>query len=348
MPRDPYRQVYMETPSDISFEGSQNIIQARESMELDLKGFWEQVTFHIQSHHAFDQEVRTSSEDWTRILVDCYFLVYWLYCRWDLRASMVVLISIPPFIGHWFSPLHAFGFILKSTEYSGDGNCIRIAGRWFYCRRWKYWAIYAARLFEKGCGNQQRPSKIFIAVLGCTATLIPAFYLWHFCPRQGSYSLSSMAVLLTIIKLLFVALRSYLLFKPWLLKKHESVEGNVFMRAFKKYVNDPYAQYVLAWAFRHPVTCYFRYCIDFMSSLMIVPWIGFSLFPRVINLCFCWTSMPQDPVYQRNESYNVWIEQDLLSQPNIVSVSTNVGKGNPRVYYNEFQQNYSPTYAQLS
>jgi hypothetical protein len=36
-----------------------------------------------------------------------------------------------------------------------------------------------------------------------------------------------------------------------------------------------------------------------------------------------------------------------MQQAQVVSVSTNVGKGNPRVYYNIFQKDFTPHYAEL-
>jgi len=41
------------------------------------------------------------------------------------------------------------------------------------------------------------------------------------------------------------------------------------------------------------------------------------------------------------------IEGRILKRSDVVSVATNVGKGNPRVYYNTFQKEISPNTAQL-
>ncbi len=41
------------------------------------------------------------------------------------------------------------------------------------------------------------------------------------------------------------------------------------------------------------------------------------------------------------------VEQDLLQMSDVVSVSSNIGKGNPRVYYNVFQQDFTPHFAEL-
>ena len=107
-------------------------------------------------------------------------------------------------------------------------------------------------------------------------------------------------------------------------------------KAIKKYINDPYAS-VLKWAFKHPILTILGTILIFMSSLMIVPRIGFSLFPKSDKPMFV-VDIKAASGSSINQTNHIarQLEQDLLRQPNIVSVSTNVGKGNPRVYYNEF------------
>jgi multidrug efflux pump subunit AcrB len=327
-----------------------NIIQARESMKPILKDFESRLPSHIQLHHAFDQEVSVEHRlgGLTRDFAIAIFLVLLTLLPLGFRASMVVLISIPLSLAIGLALLHAFGFTLNQLSIVGmvialgllvDDSIVVVENIERFMRQ-GYSRKDAAIVATK---------QIFIAVLGCTATLILAFLPLAFLPEGAGEFIRSlpMAVLLTIIASLFVALTIIPFLSSQLLKKHESVEGNVFMRAFKKYVNDPYA-HVLAWAFRHPVLAILGTVLIFMSSLMIVPRIGFSLFPKSDKpMFFVDIKAASGSSIKETNRIARRIEQDLLSQPNIVSVSTNVGKGNPRVYYNEFQQNYSPTYAQL-
>src|SRR5690606_29368081 len=145
-----------------------------------------------------------------------------------------------------------------------------------------------------------------------------------------------MAVLLTILASLFVALTIIPFLSSMILKEHERPEGNMFLRAFKKYVNRPY-QRILNWSLSRPVWALLITAGIFLSSLTLVPLIGFSLFPQSEKTMFnVDISAPPGTSLKETNRIARLVEQDLLQHPQILSVSTNVGKGNPRVYYNVF------------
>ncbi|MDQ3016259.1 MAG: efflux RND transporter permease subunit, partial [Bacteroidota bacterium] len=190
---------------------------------------------------------------------------------------------------------------------------------------------------------------IATAVIGCTVTLLLAFLPLLFLPEGSGEFIRPlpMAVLLTIIASLFVSLTIIPFLASLILKKHERPEGNVFMRGFKKYINAPY-QKVLKWSFVHPVMALVITGLIFIGSLGLVPMIGFSLFPVSEKPMFnVDINTPAGTSLKETNRISRIVELDLLKTENIVSVSTNVGKGNPRVYYNVFQQDYTPNFAQL-
>ncbi|MEP7267805.1 MAG: efflux RND transporter permease subunit [Saprospiraceae bacterium] len=327
-----------------------NIITARAEMQKILDEFQATLPSDVKMQQAFDQEssVKRRLGGLSRDFGIAIFLVLLTLLPLGSRASIVVLISIPLSLAIGLALLHLFGFTLNQLSIVGmvvalgllvDDSIVVVENIERFMRQ-GYSRKEAAIVATK---------QIFIAVLGCTATLIFAFLPLAFLPEGAGEFIRSlpMAVLLTIIASLFVALTIIPFLSSLLLQKHEHAEGNIFMRAFKKYINDPYA-HVLKWAFKHPILTILGTILIFTASLMIVPRIGFSLFPKSEKPMFnvdikaaSGTSLVETNRIARK------IEQDLLRQPNIVSVSTNVGKGNPRVYYNEFQQNYAPTFAQL-
>lgn len=327
-----------------------NIITARASMEKILKEFENRLPAQVQLQHAFDQEVSVTHRlgGLTLDFSIAILLVLITLVPLGFRASMVVMISIPLSLAIGLALLHLFGFTLNQLSIVGmvialgllvDDSIVVVENIERFMRQ-GYSRKEAAIVATK---------QIFVAVLGCTATLIFAFLPLAFLPEGAGEFIRSMplAVLFTIIASLFVALTIIPFLSSLLLKKHERAEGNFFMRAFKKYINDPYA-HLLTWSFKHPVITILSTILIFFSSLMIVPVIGFSLFPKSDKPMFninikaaSGTSLSETNRIARR------IEQDLLQQSNVISVSTNVGKGNPRVYYNEFQQNYTPNFAQL-
>ena len=156
-----------------------------------------------------------------------------------------------------------------------------------------------------------------------------------------------MAVMLTVIASLFVAITIIPFLSSLLLRNEERPEGNFFMRLFKRWVNQPY-QKVLGWSFRHPVISLLGATVIFVLSLLLVPRIGFSLFPLSEKPMFLVNiETPLGTNLDETNRITRDIEKNLESEPEIISLTTNVGKGNPRVYYNEFQRENSPNYAQI-
>lgn len=327
-----------------------NIIQTRARMQTILDEYESRLPSHIKLQHAFDQEVSVEHRlgGLSRDFSIAIFLVLLTLVPLGIRASLVVLISIPLSLAIGLALLHLLGFTLNQLSIVGmvialgllvDDSIVVVEN--------------IERFMRQGYSRKEASivatKQIFVAVLGCTATLIFAFLPLAFLPEGSGEFIRSLpiAVLVTIIASLFVALTIIPFLSSLLLKKHERAEGNFFMRAFKKYINDPYAS-VLKWAFKHPILTILGTILIFMSSLMIVPRIGFSLFPKSDKPMFV-VDIKAASGSSINQTNHIarQLEQDLLRQSNIVSVSTNVGKGNPRVYYNEFQQNYSPTFAQL-
>ncbi len=333
-----------------ALKDKKNIITTREQMEGILKDFEARLPEEVQLVHAFDQaeSVKRRLGGLTRDFSIAICLVLLTLLPLGMRASFVVLISIPLSLAIGLALLHLTGFTLNQLSIVGmvialgllvDDSIVVVENIERFMRQ-GYSRKEAAIVATK---------QIFIAVLGCTATLIFAFLPLAFLPEGAGEFIRSMpmAVLLTILASLFVALTIIPFLSSLLLQKHERAEGNIFMRAFKKYVNDPYAG-LLRWAFRHPVLTILGTIVIFTASLMLVPKIGFSLFPKSEKPMFTIDikAASGSSIGETNRIARE-IELDLIGTPGVVSVSTNVGKGNPRVYYNVFQQNYAPTYAQL-
>ncbi|HRG42749.1 MAG TPA: efflux RND transporter permease subunit, partial [Saprospiraceae bacterium] len=88
--------------------------------------------------------------------------------------------------------------------------------------------------------------------------------------------------------------------------------------------------------------------VIFGLSLMLVPVLGFSLFPEsekpIVTI-----DIETEPGSNLTHTDKVVrkVEQKLLSFPEIDHISANAGKGNPRIYYNEFQRQNSSNFGQI-
>ncbi len=327
-----------------------NIIQNRVQIQKVLDEFEPTLPDHIKMQTSFDQEknVRRRLYGLGTDFLIAVSLVLLTLLPLGWRAALIVMISIPLSLAVGLAFFNYAGYTLNQLSIVGmvialgllvDDSIVIVENierfmRMGYNR--KDAAIVATK-------------QIVLAVIGCTATLLLAFLPLVFLPEGSGEFIRPlpMAVLLTILASLFVSITIIPFLASMILKKHERPEGNVFMRAFKKYINAPY-QKVLKVAFVHPVLALLITGAIFVGSLFLIPKIGFSLFPVSEKPMFnVDIHTPDGTTLKETNRIARLVEQDLLSTPNVLSVSTNVGKGNPRVYYNLFQHDFTPNYAQL-
>jgi len=195
----------------------------------------------------------------------------------------------------------------------------------------------------------QATSQIGLAVIGCTATLILAFLPLVYLPEAAGDFIRSlpMAVIFTVLASLFVSITIVPFLASRILKAHVSPEGNIFMRALKKAISGSYTK-VLHVALQRPVATLIITGVLFVGSLMLFPVVGFSLFPKsekpqfLINV-----EMPNGTSIYETDKVARYVEEELKSETEIKYFTTNVGKGNPRIYYNVIQRNESSNFAQF-
>ncbi len=327
-----------------------NIIETREAMAPVLEAFEAGLPDNIEMEASFDQAQNVSrrlqglGRDF--MIAVCLVLLTLVPLGW--RASLVVMISIPLSLSIGLALLDALGFTLNQLSIVGmvvslgllvDDSIVIVENIERFLRM-GYTRAQASILATKQLG---------VAVIGCTATLILAFLPLAFMPAASGDFIRSMpmAVILTVTASLFVALTIIPFLSSLILKPHEVSEGNFFFRAFKQYINKPY-QRILVATMKRPVTTLLFMTALFLSSLLLIPGIGFSLFPAsekpmfVIDL-----ETPKGTSIDETDRIARIVEERVMRQKGVASVSANVGKGNPRVYYNEFQREQSPNFSQL-
>ena len=105
---------------------------------------------------------------------------------------------------------------------------------------------------------------------------------------------------------------------------------------------------MLGYSLKHPVATLLTAFALFAVSLGIFKIIGFRLFPTsekpqfLINL-----NMPLQSNLETTDKMARYIEAELKREKKIKYYTTNVGKGNPRIYYNVIPENEKPDFAQF-
>lgn len=264
------------------------------------------------------------------------------------RASMVVMIAIPLSLAIGIVILNVFGFSLNQLSIVGfvvalglvvDDSIVVVENieRWMregYSRR------DAAIMGTK---------QIALAVVGCTATLVIAFMPLMFMPEMSGDFIRSMpsAVIGSVVASMFVALLVVPFLSSIILKPHAHPEGNVVLRTFQRIIHATYAVW-LDKALKRPVVTVFIALGIFIGALAMIPVLGFSLFPESEKPQFMITIAPppQSNIFH-SDSLTRIIENDLSKYDEVKFYASNVGKGNPRIYYNLDQASEREDYAEI-
>jgi multidrug efflux pump subunit AcrB len=327
-----------------AMKDKKNIIAVREKMEKVLEDFKKELPKGITIEQAFDQEkgVKNRLGGLGKDFAIAIFLVLLTLLPLGTRASIIVMISIPLSLSIGLFFLDLLGYTLNQLSIVGmvialgllvDDSIVVVENIERYMRQG-----ISARVAAVTATNH-----IMVAILGCTATLILAFLPLANLPEGSGDFIRSlpMAVMVTVLASLFVSVTIIPFLASILLKSHEKDshgDGNFFFRAFRKYINSPYQKFLI-WCMKHPAISLAGAAILFFASLMLVPSLGFSLFPESEKpiLTIDIETEPGSNLYHTDRVVRK-VEKYLLEQPEVVKVSSNTGKGNPRIYYNEFQK----------
>ncbi len=265
------------------------------------------------------------------------------------RPAIIVMISIPLSLAIGIVLLQLFGFNLNQLSIVGlvvalgllvDDSIVVVENI-------ERWMLEGHSRLE---ATLKATAQIGMAVAGCTVTLIIAFMPLVFMPEGAGDFIRClpMAVILCVLASMLVSLTIIPFLSSRLLKKHiGNPEGNLFMRALKKLIHGSYAR-LLDKALQRPwLTIAFAVAL-FAGAMFLLQVIGFSLFPSsekpqfLVNI-----TAPNQSNLSYTDSITRSIEQELRRMPQVKYYASNVGKGNPRIYYNEIPENNRSDYAQL-
>lgn len=265
------------------------------------------------------------------------------------RPALIVMISIPLSLAIGITLLNVFGFNLNQLSIVGlvvalgllvDDSIVVVENI-------ERWMLEGHSRLD---ATLKATRQIGLAVVGCTVTLIIAFMPLLFLPEGAGDFIRGLplAVVLCVIASMGVSLTIIPFLSSKLLKEHTGhPDGNIFMRALKKLIHGSYSK-LLDRALNAPLVTVIVAVVIFASSIFIFKIVGFSLFPAsekpqfMVNI----TAPAQSNLpYTNSVAKNV--EKELQAEPSVQYFSTNVGKGNPRVYYNVTQENEHSDFAQI-
>ena len=252
------------------------------------------------------------------------------------RASIVVMVSVPLSLAMGVAVLSWSGFTLNQLAISGfiialgllvDDSIVVTEN--------------IARHLRMGKERQQAAidgtTQIAVAVIGCTFVLLFAFLPLTMLPEgAGKFTRSlPVAVLGTVAASLLVSLTIVPFLASRILPREENEHGNAFLQAVNKGIHHFY-QPVLHWGLTHPWRAMGVSTLLIVSGFGLVPFIGSSLFPPAETPYFTvQVTGPEGTAIPATDRAVKAVEAALKGEPNVTGVASNIGRANPRIFYNQ-------------
>jgi multidrug efflux pump subunit AcrB len=327
-----------------------NVFQVDDAVRPVLENFKKKLPSHIQFDKNFDNadSVRNRLEHFGRDFAIAILLVLITLIPLGWRASLVVMMSIPMSLLIGLFLLDKFGFSLNQLSIVGfvvalgllvDDSIVVVENIERYLRKG----------YSRFDASIQATSQISLAVIGCTATLIFAFLPLLFLPEGSGDFVRGLpfAVIATVLASLLVSLTIVPFLASQILSKHHSPEGNMFLRGLNWVISGSYRR-LLNGAMRFPKTTLLIALAIFSASLLLIPKLGFSIFPNSEKPMFLVNiETPLGTNLTETDRITREVERVITKIPKLKSYAANIGKGNPRIYYNLIQKNASANYAQI-
>ena len=191
--------------------------------------------------------------------------------------------------------------------------------------------------------------QIALAVMGVTTMIILAFIPILFMPEVSGEFMRSLplAVITAVAASLFVSLAIVPFISDKLLKEKVNPEGNIFLRGLHKGIHWSYGK-VMEKSLRHPKWATLIVAVITIAGFSVAGSMGLSLFPKTDKPQFH-VNIETAPNASLDETDKVCrkVEDILSNQPGVKYYTSNVGKGNPQVYYNVYQQDERLNFANI-
>jgi len=328
-----------------------NVLDVRDAIVAKVDRWAEGLPKRIALELGFDQS-RNVAKRLDRLYIDfgiAVAVVLLTLLPLGLRAAGIVMISIPLSLAFGIAVLFFLGFSLNQLSIAGfvvalgllvDDSIVAVENIARHLR------MGYDRTRAAIAGTRQ----IFIAILGCTATLVFAFLPLMALPGTAGKFIRVLptAVVATIVGSLLIALFIIPFLASRMLREEDHGEGNRLLQRIMGGIHRyyrPALHYCLA---RPRATVAAAIGGSLLVSVLLVPVLGSSLFPKADTPQFLvQIDTPTGTSYAETDRALRFVEDEVRKIPGIKAVFANLGRGNPQVYYNHIQRQESASYAEV-
>ncbi|TFG85124.1 MAG: efflux RND transporter permease subunit, partial [Chromatiales bacterium] len=328
-----------------------NILKVRDRIATAVAEFEEQVPGRIKLEWGFDQS-RNVAHRLNRLSLDLAIaigLVSITLLPLGVRAAGIVMVTIPLALSFGLASIFFMGFSLNQLTIAGfvlalgllvDDSIVVVENISRHLRMGYSRAEAALK------GTQQ----IVHAILGCTATLLFAFLPLTVLPATAGKFIRvlPLTVISTILGSLLIALFIIPFIASRVLQPTGGSQGNQVLQRLMGLIERwyrPALEYCLA---RPRSTAIVAIGGSLIATLLLVPVVGSSLFPKSNSPMFLVKiETPTGSSLAATDTALRFAEEKVAAMPEVKSFFSNLGHGNPKIYYNHLPREDAANYAEL-
>ena len=328
-----------------------NILKVRKAIEDAVSRYEADLPGRISLTLGFDQSKNVKAR-LDRLYLDfaiAISLVLLTLLPLGIRAAGIVMISIPLSLAFGMAVLYFLGFSLNQLSIAGfvvalgllvDDSIVAVENI----------ARHLRMGYDRTRAALEGTKQIFVAILGCTATVVFAFLPLMALPGTAGKFIRVLpsAVVATVIGSLLIALFIIPFLASRMLSEKETGHANRLLQRIMDGIHRyyrPALHYCLA---RPKATVVTSIGGSLLLSVLLVPVLGSSLFPKADTPQFLvQIDTPTARSLAETDRTLQFVERELLAIPGVKAVFANLGRGNPQIYYNHIQRNESAAYAEV-
>jgi len=332
-----------------------NIFSVLEGLEDELRSFNAELPGSMVTEVIFDQSVSVRKQVngfFINLLQGLVLVGMIILFSLGIRSASIVLLAIPISMLIGIAGLDFFGFGLQQMSIVGLVIALGLL-------------VDNAIVVTESIGQKLRTgfpsfqaaasgtSQVAWAIASGTATTILAFVpMLMMQSNVGSFMRSMpVTVVLVLAASFFISVTLTPLMASRLFKQRKAGEPgsgrNIVQKQLERLSCDHYRS-VLDSALTHPLWVIAISLLLFAGSLVLFPKVGVSVFPVAEKpQLLLDIELPESSSFYATQELATEIEKQIRTYVQVKAVATNIGRGNPSVYYNEFPGGESANKAQL-
>ena len=331
-----------------------NVLGIIDEAIVKIEDFKAELPAGIELYYAHNQaeSVRSSVNSFIINLIQGIVLVgIFILLAIGFKSSIVIMVAIPSsiLIGLGFIDLAGFGLqnisiaaLVIALGLLVDNSIVVIEN----VERYLHKGLSVREAAIKGT------SQVAVAITSSTLTTLAAFIPIAMMKDAAGDFMKSLPI--TVVATLLASLVIALTVSPLMLTKFiklkpgQKQKEQPIQKRLNKFIHGPFKK-MLVYSLKHTGLILLIVFLVFGSSVFVLfNYVGFSFFTQAERPQFMIQAvLPQGTNIDETNRTARYVESVLDEIPEIKHYTTNVGHGNPKVYYNYFSREYQKNFAEF-